>query len=332
MIIIFYLLLLLVLGVYSYSQIDLNLTLLQSSWFLNFQNQMIQLGYFNRLLSTYIFIVITLLLFIFYIYFVLKAEKISLKTLVMGLLGIGILGLLSYPAFSHDIFNYIFDARIAVFHGANPYTSTALMFPLDTWTRFMNWTHRSYPYGPTFLPISILFYFLGLNKFIWTLVLFKSMLVGSFLGTSYLIYKLAGKKALAIFAFNPLVIYEMVVSSHLDGLMLFFAILGYFLYVKKKKFAGITSWIISVGIKYATIFNFPGLPLSWLIILSYAGAIAQIFSRELLPHYFLVPLAFTALLPANKKLFWLGFILSLILIFIRYTPYLYTGQWPRLLN
>lgn len=330
--ILLYFLVLVLLGIYSYSQIDLNLTLLQSPWFLEFKNQLIQLGYFNRPFSTGIFVLITVLLFVFYIFFVIKAEKVSLKTLVIGILGVGFLGLLSYPAFSHDIFNYIFDARIAVFHGANPYTSTALMFPLDTWTRFMNWTHRSYPYGPTFLPISILFYFLGLNKFIWTLILFKSMLIGSFLGASYLIYKLAGKKALTIFAFNPLVIYEMVVSSHLDGLMLFFAVLGYFLYVKKKKFAGIISWIISVGIKYATIFNFPGLPLSWLIILSYAGAIAQIFSRELLPHYFLVPLGFAALQSANKKLFWLGFILSLILILIRYTAYLYTGQWPRLLN
>ena len=58
-----------------------------------------------------------------------------------------------------------------------------------------------------------------------------------------------------------------------------------------------------MGIKYATIFNFPGLPLSWLIILSYAGAIVQVFSRELLPHYFLVPLGFAALQPDNKKLF-----------------------------
>lgn len=330
--IILYLLLLLGLGVYSYSQIDLNLTLLQSSWFLDFQHQMIQLGYFNRPLSTVIFVVLTLILFAFYIYWVRNSEKISLKTLVIGLLGIGVLGFLSYPAFSHDIFNYIFDARIAVFHGVNPYTSTALMFPLDTWTRFMNWTHRTYPYGPTFLPISIFFYFLGLNKFILTLLLFKSMLVGSFLGTSYLIYKLAGKKALAIFTFNPLVIYEMVVSSHLDGLMLFFAVLGYFLYVKKKKLAGIISWIISVGIKYATVFNFPSLPLSWLIIFAYVGAIVQIFSRELLPHYFLVPLGFAALKPNNKKLFWAGFILSLTLILIRYTPYLYDGQWPKLLN
>lgn len=327
-----YLIILLGLGIYSYSQIDLNLTLLQTSWFMNFQHQLIQLGYFNRPLSTAIFVILMLLFFAFFTYMVYRAERISKRTFIIGIVGIAVLGLFSYPAFSHDVFNYIFDARIAVFHHANPYASTALMFPADTWTRFMQWTHRTYPYGPAFLPISILFYAFGLNKFIWTLILFKSMFVGSFLGTAYLIYKLAGKKALAIFAFNPLVIYEMVVASHLDGMMLFFAILGYYLFVYKKRFSGVISWIISVGIKYATLFNFPGLPLPWLIVLAYAGALAQIFSRELLPHYFLVPLGFAALIPENKKLFWLGFFLSLTLLLVRYVPFIYTGQWPRLLN
>lgn len=330
--ILLYFLVLFFLGIYSYSQIDLNLTLLQTSWFLVFKDQMINLGYFNRPTSTALFISITLILFAFYLYFVFKAEKISLKILVIGLLGIGALGLLSYPAFSHDIFNYIFDARIAVFHNANPYTSTALMFPQDTWTRFMNWTHRTYPYGPTFLPLSIVIYILGLNKFVWTLLLFKTLALGAFFGTTYLIYKLVGRKGMAIFAFNPLVIYELVVAGHLDGVMLFFAILGFFLYGKKKKVLAVLSWIMSIGIKYSTVFNFPGLPLSWLVVLSYLGAIAQIFSRELLPHYFIVPFGFAALLSTSKKLFWFGFILSAVLLLIRYSPYLYTGQWPKLLN
>ena len=89
----FLLLLLFGLGVYSYSQIDLNLTLLQTSWFLGFKNQMIQLGYFNRPLSTGIFILITLLLFIFLHLFCIQSRKISLKKLLIGFFGIGILGL-----------------------------------------------------------------------------------------------------------------------------------------------------------------------------------------------------------------------------------------------
>lgn len=325
--IIAYLLVLVGLSLYSYTQIDLNLTIFRDKLFLDFQNQVIRLGYFNRPISTALFVLVTLLLFAFYYFFFSRADKLSVKTLMTAVLGLAVLALFSYPAFSHDIFNYIFDARIVAFHGANPYSSTALMFPLDTWTRFMNWTHRTYPYGPAFLPISILFYTFGFNKFVLTLFWFKAMLVGSFLGTSYLIYRLAGKRGLAIFAFNPLIIYEMAVSAHLDGVMLFFAIFGYYLYLRKRRIQGIISWIISVGIKYATVLNFPGLPLFWLVVLSYIGALVQIFSRELLPHYFIVPIGFAALLPENRKLFWVGFLISLVLLLFRYVPFLYSGRW-----
>ena len=58
MIIILYLLALLALGAYSFSQIDLNLTLFQFQPYLDFQYWLTQLGYFNRPLSTAIFLLI----------------------------------------------------------------------------------------------------------------------------------------------------------------------------------------------------------------------------------------------------------------------------------
>lgn len=317
--IILYFLLLLGLGVYSYSQIDLSLTLLQSPWFLGFQHAMIQLGYFNRPLSTVIFLTVTLLLFTFYILFL----KNPPKKYIFLICGIILLGLFSYPAFSHDIFNYIFDARIFVVHHANPYTSTALMFPDDTWTRFMNWTHRTYPYGPVFLPLSIAVYLLGAHKFILTLTLFKTLMAAAYVGSIYYIYKISGKKGAILFALNPLIIYEAVVSSHLDILMLFFVLVA----VYKKSYL---FWLLSVGIKYTTIFLLPRFSLKWLVILAYAGALIQVFSRELLPHYFIIPLGFSALLPENKYLVWGEIILSLVLLLFRYPFFLLYGQWPRL--
>lgn len=322
--IVLYLLVLLSLGIYSYSQIDLNLTLLREPWFLTFQHQMVQLGYFNRPLSTAIFLIITFFCFLLYILFFRKADKIPVRFLLAGTC---LLGLLSYPAFSHDIFNYIFDARVLVFHHANPYTSTALMFPFDDWTRFMNWTHRTYPYGPTFLPITLVVYLLGFGKFIPTLLLFKALMVAAYLGSARIIYKLAKSKGLIFFALNPLVLFEVVVSGHLDIIMLFFALLGYYFYTKKKKVLGIFSWIMSIGIKYVTFIQFPGLPLSWLVLLAYIGAILQFGSRELLPHYFIVPLGFSALLPENKYVVWTGIALSMILLVLRYIPFISSGVW-----
>ena len=318
--IVLYLITLLVLGIYSYSQIDLNLTLLQTPWFLNFQNQMIQLGYFNRQLSTTIFLVITFFFFLSYIFFLLWAERLTIKNMAVLVGSVAILGLVSYPAFSHDIFNYIFDARILVYHHANPYTSTALMFPQDSWTRFMNWTHRTYPYGPVFLPISVLVYILGLNKFILTLFWFKALMVAAYVGSSYLIYKMAGKKGLVLFALNPLIIYEGIVAGHMDVVMLFLALAA--VYYKSR-----ILWLLSAGVKYVTILLWPRLALKWLVILAYAGAVAQIFSRELLPHYFIVPLGISALAPNNRLIMWSAIIISLVLLLLRYYPFLSTGVW-----
>lgn len=316
-----YLFILLVLGVYSYSQIDLNLTLINQPWFLAFQHQMIQLGYFNRPVSTGIFIGLTIILTIFYIYFFTRAEKLLQKSLMLLFGGVAVLGVLSYPAFSHDIFNYIFDSRIAIFHHANPYASTALMFPNDDWTRFMQWTHRTYPYGPVFLPMSFLFYILGLGKFILTLLSFKVFMVLGYLGSCYVIYKMAGKRGLILFGLNPLVIYEAVVAGHLDIIMLFFALYA----IYKKNWL---AYLISVGIKYATILNPPFIKnLKALILLAYIGAFAQVWSRELLPHYFLVPLGFSALLPNDKRVVWIGVALSVTLIFLRYYQFFITGAW-----
>lgn len=330
MIVILYLLTLLGLTIYSYSQIDLNLTLFQSRAFLDFQYWLVQLGYFNRPLSTNIFLGLLALFSIFSFLLVKHADKLSKRSTLFILGGLVLLGLICYPAFSHDIFNYIFDARIFVTHHQNPYTHTALMFPSDDWTRFMNWTHRTYPYGPTFLPITIVFYVLGLGKFILTLLSFKLLALLSFLGSCFVIHKLAGKRGLLFFATNPLIIFELLITGHLDGVMLVFALVGWFFLMQQKNILSYGSLLLSIGIKYATVLLIPAFlfkSLKLAIILALVGAFVQIGFREVLPSYFIVPLGFIALDAKNTKLLVLTGVLSVLLLVVRYYTFISTGTW-----
>jgi len=82
-----------------------------------FRSQIINIGYFKRELSWWIYFTIICLLFVFYFLIIKQSKKISpvrLAIIIGGIL------LFSYPFLSHDFFNYMFDAKILTFYGKNP--------------------------------------------------------------------------------------------------------------------------------------------------------------------------------------------------------------------
>src|SRR6185369_13728901 len=143
-----------------------------------------------------------------------KKKMKSKNILFLILITAGIL-IFSYNAFSYDLFNYIFYAKIITHYHQNPYLHKALDFPGDPMLAFMQWTHRTYPYGPLWLGLTIPISFAGLNFFPLTFFLFKSLAAVYYLGSSFLIWKISKKILpeyqyfnLVLFALNPLVIIE----------------------------------------------------------------------------------------------------------------------------
>src|SRR3972149_9460018 len=163
------------LTLYSFSQIDLNLTLSGYLYYQKFQNMMIGLGYYRRPLSAAIYLILLVLIFLTYLKWLklIRKYKISRNQLKWLLLIIVLAGIFSYPAFSHDIFNYMFDARLVTKYQVSPWHYKALDFPADTWTRFMRWTHRPSVYPPIWIGLSLAPSLLGVGKFTLTLLLFK---------------------------------------------------------------------------------------------------------------------------------------------------------------
>ncbi|KKR02438.1 MAG: hypothetical protein UT26_C0025G0026, partial [Microgenomates group bacterium GW2011_GWC1_39_12] len=91
---------------YSFTQVDLGMTLTQVSIWQSFQKQFQYVGYFNRPLSTLLFISILSAYFLAYIgvlWAVLK-RKISSKTMWLAIIVTAGILVFSYPAFSYDFF------------------------------------------------------------------------------------------------------------------------------------------------------------------------------------------------------------------------------------
>lgn len=346
-----YSVLLFCLTLFSYSQIDLNLTLSSNASYQFLQNQLIYLGYYNRPLSTLIYGLILFTLFLFYILILrfVGQKKLSFSHIqYLILLSIVVL-FFSYSAFSHDLFNYMFDARIVTKYHANPYLYKALDFPSDLWIRFMHWVHRTYPYGPVWLLITLPFSFLGFEKFVPTLFTFKIMFTLFHIGNIFLIYKILKARlpqhallGITFYALNPLILIESLVSPHNEVVMLFFLLLAlYFYFVKRKMSLGWINLLLSIGVKFMTIilvpvFLFAGFlgkkkesKIKWYLIvfLIAIALIGEMIYREPYPWYFIMLIGVASLIPEDKAIrnITIGISIGALL---RYAPYLFIGSYP----
>lgn len=207
--------------VFSYTQIDLNLILSTNSVYLHIQDSLRVLAN-NRSLISIFYSVLILLFFIFYARIIAMQDK-SKHFFWRYFLVLSVILLLSYPALSYDVFNYIFDARISLLYHLNPMIHTALEFPHDTWTRFMHNVQTPSPYGPAWTMLSAFPYVIGLGKFTLTLFSFK-IFMGLGLACLFFIQKRlvrihpteSLKVNLMLLFSNPLVLLETLSSGHND--------------------------------------------------------------------------------------------------------------------
>lgn len=311
--------------VYSYALMDPNITFFNHPAWTAFREVMVQIGYHQRMTSWWIYLTLVLLLFGFHIIFVKNSKdwhpfKLSLL--------IGALLMLAYPLLSHDLFNYMFDAKIFTVYGENPYMKKALDFPQDEWLRFMHWTHREYAYGPTYLPLSFIPSYLSFGKFILNFFFFKLLNVSLYVAAVWCLQKL-NKKWAMIFATHPLVLIEGIIVGHNDLVHVALTIIGIYFVMQKKEVWGRIFLVFSAGIKYIT--------LPFVIITrnnwwksNYAVLAGQLtvlivvcILKGLQPWYFLVFFAFLPFyepLVSRLNIFFLGILLC-------YYPYIALGGW-----
>jgi hypothetical protein len=320
---------LLLLAIYSYTLIDLNLTLVNTPLWNVFRNIIIQIGYFKRDVSWILYLSFISLLFVFHAYFTKNFKKWNILEIAFT---ISVVLLLSYPFLSHDFFNYIFDAKIVTFYHQNPYLLRALDFPNDPWLRFMHWTHRTYPYGPVFLILSLIPSFISAGKLFMAYFFFKLFFISAYFICVYYLLKI-DKKIAVFFATHPLVIMEGIISSHNDLIAVSLAFIGIFYYLQKDRIRSTIFLLFSGGIKFITLplllipvklrslIEEKKIALVFTVIVVAVGYIS--LTGEIQPWYFLnllIFLPFFEPLLNDFSLFFYGLLLS-------YYPFIRLGAW-----
>ena len=325
---------------YSYTQVDLSLTLSSAGILQSIQKAFQSIGYFQRPLATTIFVGITTLMFGLYGLLLRQIQKglWTRKELWKLILVLTTILVFFYPAFSYDFFNYMFTAKTVLIYHKNPYDVIPLQFAgVDPWLNFMRWTHLPSAYTPFWILLTLVPYTLGFGYFLLIMWAMKAMVAGFYLlaaaGLLRVLDKLKSPHSilgLAIFAFNPLIIIETLVSGHNDIVMMAIVIWAIYCYLEKSKWTAGLLWAMSVGAKLMTLILAPllvfGFRKWWALGLMSLGLLAVLTQREVLAWYWVWIMPFVALIPESRTLTILASSVSLGLT-LRYIPYLYLGNW-----
>lgn len=330
---------LLLFATFSYAFVDSNLSYLQD----------LHTGFVHqqRAITTFIYAVFILLFSIFYILFSwwVNTKKLSTSEIRWLITVTVVLLFFSYPAMlSYDIFNYLTTAKVAFFYHENPYVIMPIEFSGEPFLSFTRAANKIALYGPAWILLTGIPYIFSFGNFLLLLFGFKILVTVFYVGTIYLIWRLTKNYVpIVLFAFNPLVVIETLVSGHNDVIMMFFTLLSYYLIQKKKILMSIFVFMFSVLIKYVTIILLPVFiyiilktfrkeKINWKRVFSFSGwlmigvFLLSPLREEFYPWYVVWFLSFAVLLERKHLLL----IVSIILTFstlLRYTPVIFTGSY-----
>lgn len=136
------------------------------------------------------------------------------------------------PVGSGDVASYAAYGRIAAL-GYSPYTFTPIMLPggaNNPYTKIVSpqWQATPSVYGPVATWTHLLAASIGGTRPWLTIWVLMVMAGAAFLGTGYVLLRTAENpvRAVLLWVANPLLIFELVMGGHLDGLLAFVAIVA----------------------------------------------------------------------------------------------------------
>lgn len=200
-----------------------------------------------------------------------KSRKAAAKMIVKFAVVFMGATLLSFPALSTDVFDYIATNRVLFVHQANPWLEAPQNFPQDEFIYLGSWKFRASVYGPVQFLFSSFVHGVAGNSIIANIIGFK--LTGLiFTGAAIWLMKkwleqFASENltyGLAVFAWNPLIHIEIIGNAHNDIIMAFFALLGFYWVSTTKSIQAAIGFAMAVLAKVATLLYIPIIAI-WLL-------------------------------------------------------------------
>ncbi|MBP9817749.1 DUF2029 domain-containing protein [Candidatus Shapirobacteria bacterium] len=279
------------------------------------------------------------------VWWLLRADKNLLTKKVWWLIAIvELVACLGYPFISDDIFSYLYSGKMVVDYKVNPYVVMPKeFFGKDQWLFFVKNVDNvyyklhnipiTYYYGPVFLGYTSLFVkIVGGGKFLGLFFGWKLLNWWWFLLTGWLLMKIVEKKntVLAIWFFNPLLQFELLVNNHNDLLMICVFLMTFIVSQKNRLWTGVLLGL-SVLIKFVTVL---GVPLYFLNekwrrqgfkLMGFAILLLNAVKPLHLWYYSWIYLFFP--IGGLKKSSWAIIFLGQMLMMLNYSGYIKYGRW-----
>jgi hypothetical protein len=168
--------------------------------------------------------------------------RLPARWAIAAVVGAHAIMFLAPPLALTDVFNYVNYGRMEIVHHLNPYTTTPILEPHnDPSFALSNWHQLLSPYGPLFTLMTFAVVPIGVAASFWTL---KGLLMLASLGTVLLVWRsarLLGRDpvaAIVLVGLNPIVLAWGLGGGHNDFLMMFFAVLGFYLLLRTGSLPG----------------------------------------------------------------------------------------------
>ena len=213
------------------------------------------------------------------------------------------------PNLTDDYFRFIWDGLLFS-HGFNPYLFTPSQFiqgshAITGITNSLYASLNSPGYYTVYPPVCEFIFGLSARlaggNILGNIILIRLVILAAEFGTIYFLCRLAPKlsssrNAVALYAFNPLVIIELTGNLHFEAIMLLFLVLSIYLLVLHKQIYSALSFGLAVGVKLLPLIFLPLLikRIGWIktaIFCAIVGATTVVlflpfYSAELIPNFF----------------------------------------------